>query len=80
MLKCMHCGKEVKKIESIELEMGNLLKNPEKYLMKDKTYYIMCQSGARSNRTTKILNKQGYQVINVAGGVGSKYQLTGSVG
>lgn len=60
--------------------MGNLLKNPEKYLMKDKTYYIMCQSGARSNRTTKILNKQGYQVINVAGGVGSKYQLTGSVG
>lgn len=76
----MHCGKEVKKIESIELEMGNLLKNPEKYLMKDKTYYIMCQSGARSNRTTKILNKQGYQVINVAGGVGSKYQLTGSVG
>jgi len=76
----MHCGKEVKRIESIGLEMGNLLKNPEKYLMKDKTYYIMCQSGARSNRTTKILNKQGYQVINVAGGVGSKYQLTGSVG
>ena len=53
------------------IPMGNLLSSPEKYLIKDKTYYIMCQSGGRSGRTTKILAKQGFNVINVAGGMGS---------
>lgn len=53
------------------IPMGNLLTSPEKYLEKDKTYYIMCQSGGRSGRTTKILAKQGFNVINVAGGMGS---------
>lgn len=53
------------------IPMGTLLSNPEKYLMKDKTYYIMCQSGARSGSTTRALTKQGFQVINVSGGMGS---------
>ena len=53
------------------IPMGNLLADPNKYLIKDKTYYVMCQSGARSGRTTKKLAKQGFTVINVAGGMGS---------
>lgn len=53
------------------IPMGNLSANPEKYLAKDKTYYIMCQSGGRSGMLTRILTKQGYSVINVAGGMGS---------
>jgi len=53
------------------IPMGNLLSSPEKYLSKDKTYYIMCQSGGRSGRTTRTLAKQGFNVINVAGGIGS---------
>lgn len=53
------------------IPMGNLLSNPEKYLAKDKTYYIMCQSGGRSGSTCKRLTKQGFNVINVAGGMGS---------
>lgn len=53
------------------IPMGSLLTTPEKYLGKDKTYYIMCQSGARSGRTTRELAKQGFNVINVAGGMGS---------
>ncbi len=53
------------------IPMRNLLNTPEKYLIMDKTYYIMCQSGARSGNTTKVLAKQGYHVINVAGGFGS---------
>ncbi|HKM34157.1 MAG TPA: rhodanese-like domain-containing protein [Lachnospiraceae bacterium] len=53
------------------IPMGNLLEKPENYLVKDKTYYIMCQSGGRSGRTTKTLAKQGFHVINVAGGMGS---------
>lgn len=53
------------------IPMGILLNNPEKYLVKDKTYYIMCQSGGRSGSTTKVLTKQGYNVIDVTGGMGS---------
>lgn len=53
------------------IPMGNLIGEPEKYLSKDKKYYIMCQSGGRSGRTTQVLQKQGFDVINVAGGMGS---------
>lgn len=53
------------------IPMGNLLNNPEKYLMKDKTYYIMCQSGARSKRSCSVLQKKGFDIVNVAGGMGS---------
>ncbi len=53
------------------IPMGNLLTSPEKYLMKDKTYYIMCQSGGRSSSAVRTLSKEGFDVINVAGGMGS---------
>ncbi len=51
------------------IPMKELMDNPEKYLDKNRTYYIMCQSGARSARTTAYLAKAGYHVINVAGGM-----------
>lgn len=53
------------------IPMGTLLGNPGKYLIQGKPYYIMCQSGGRSSRTCSMLTKQGYEVINVAGGMGS---------
>lgn len=53
------------------IPMGDLLNDPEKYLNKNKEYYIMCQSGGRSARATSILSRQGFDVINVAGGMGS---------
>jgi rhodanese-related sulfurtransferase len=53
------------------IPMGKLLDIPNKYLIQDKTYYIMCHSGSRSSSACRILRKQGYQVINVAGGYGS---------
>lgn len=53
------------------IPMGNLLFEPGKYLKKDRTYYIMCQSGARSSRTSRELSKLGYDVVNVSGGMGS---------
>ncbi len=56
---------------SKNIPMQNLMSNPDKYLIKDKTYYIMCQSGARSSRTVNYLKKQGYDVVNVIGGIGS---------
>lgn len=42
--------------------------NPEKYLDKDKEYYILCESGRRSKKTVKFLNKEGYNTINLKGG------------
>jgi rhodanese-related sulfurtransferase len=53
------------------IPMGNLAANPDKYLDKDETYYIICQSGARSGMLTRLLSRQGFSVINVAGGFGT---------
>lgn len=53
------------------IPMRELLKNVEKYLEKDKDYYILCQSGMRSSRVCSGLSKNGYRVINVSGGMGS---------
>lgn len=53
------------------IPMDLLLKEPTKYMSKDKPYYLMCRSGARSARTCNILMRQGYNVINVVGGIGS---------
>lgn len=54
-----------------KIPMAVLLAKPEQYLNKNDQYYIMCQSGMRSSRTTKQLLALGYNVINVAGGFGS---------
>lgn len=53
------------------IPMGNLLNAPEQFLEKDKEYYILCQSGGRSSGACRMLSKLGYQVVNVAGGMGS---------
>lgn len=51
------------------IPMGELLQNPERYMNKTNKYYIMCQSGGRSGRATDELAKQGYEVVNVTGGM-----------
>lgn len=53
------------------IPMGELLDEPEKYLDKNKEYHIVCQSGGRSLRTCNQLSNLGFDVVNVAGGVGS---------
>ena len=37
-------------------------------LDKDKTYHIICQSGARSGQACLFLETQGYNVVKIAGG------------
>lgn len=59
----------IKKAKNIP--MSNLLEKPDKYLNKKNQYYILCQSGMRSARTTQFLQKQGFDVVNVSGGIGS---------
>ncbi len=50
------------------IPMNDILSNPQKYLTKDKEYYIICQSGSRSSKTCKKLSSEGFHVINVSGG------------
>lgn len=38
-------------------------------LPKDQTIYISCRSGNRSGLATDMLNKAGYQAINLKGGL-----------
>ena len=47
----------------------NLLRNPEYYLDKNNTYYIVCNKGTESLSCTKILNALGYNCYSVAGGI-----------
>lgn len=63
---------------SKNIPMRQLLAEPEKYLDKNKKYYIICQTGVRSYRVVSELVTQGYQVVNVLGGVGGyngKYKV-----
>lgn len=38
-------------------------------VVKNSSVYVICQSGMRSKRAYKILNKKGIDVINVTGGM-----------
>lgn len=51
------------------IPMDEILDNPEKYINKEEKYYLVCKSGRRSDHTCKILRKEGYNVVNVSGGV-----------
>lgn len=53
---------------AINIDKFILIKTPEKYLQKDKTYYIYCNSGISSNRVVEILNQKGYNAVNINGG------------
>ena len=45
-------------------------------LDKDKTVFVYCKSGGRSNEAVKILEKNGYEVYNLNGGL-LKWQSNG---
>ncbi len=51
------------------IPMQDLLDAPDEFLDKDKEYYLICRSGARTASTCYILREEGYNVINVAGGM-----------
>lgn len=51
------------------IPLNTLTNNPDKYLKKEETYYIICHTGARSASACKHLVKLGYKTINVKGGM-----------
>ncbi len=53
---------------SINIPFDILISNPNKYLEKDKIYYLYCQRGVTSNKVSSMLSLKGYKVINILGG------------
>ena len=56
---------------AINITSQELLFNPERYLNRNKAYYIYCDSGSRSKVIVNELNNLGYNTINVLGGYNS---------
>lgn len=56
-------------IEGIRnVPMYGLLMNPNLFINKDETYYIMCQAGGRSMMVVMQLESRGYNLVNLEGG------------
>ena len=53
---------------SINIPSNLLINNPNKYLDKNKTYYLYCNSGHISNDVCTMLNYMGYNTKNILGG------------
>ncbi len=52
-----------------------LMMMPEQYLEKGKTYYLYCDSGAKSRKVCAHLNNLGYHTIDLVGGY-NRYKNT----
>ncbi len=48
---------------SRNIPMNRLLNHPEKFLDKNKTYYLICQSGSRSFSTYVMLKFKKYTLV-----------------
>lgn len=48
-------------VQVIERRLGDI--------PKERPILVMCQSGMRSQRAAEILSRNGYQVMNVSGGI-----------
>ena len=68
--------REVEEFEALHLEGAHnyplsQLADTYEQLDKDNHYYVICKSGMRSARACQFLAEQGYEVINVQGGMGA---------
>lgn len=66
--------REVEEFETLHLEGAQNLPLSQladiyDQLDKDLLYYVICKSGMRSARACQFLAEQGYDVINVQGGM-----------
>ena len=66
--------REVEEFEALHLEGArnfplSQLADTYEQLDKDNLYYVICKSGMRSARACQFLSEQGYEVINVLGGM-----------
>lgn len=53
---------------SLNIPLEKMLTSYNKYLDKNKKYYIYCQKGIQSRKLCQILKNNGFNVINITGG------------
>lgn len=53
---------------AINIPAIKLINSPNKYLTKNETYYLLCQSGRQSLDTSNLLRLQGFNTVNIIGG------------
>ena len=53
---------------AVNIPLQKILINHNKYLNKDKKYYIYCQKGIQSRKLCQILKNNNYNVVNITGG------------
>ncbi len=56
---------------AINIPSNFLMVMPEKYLSKDKSYYLFCDYGVKSKKVVSYLSNLGYDVYNIIGGYNS---------
>ena len=54
---------------SINIPRLLLLENPNNYITKYETVYLICDEGITSLSTSKILNALGYDTYSIEGGI-----------
>ena len=54
---------------SINIPFNRLIIEPEKYLLKDKDYLLVCNYGIKSLKTSEILNNLGYHTSSLQNGI-----------
>lgn len=55
-------------MSAINIPIDQLIIMPDRYLDRNKKYYIYCQKGMQSRKACQILSSKGYNVINITGG------------
>lgn len=53
---------------AINIPLNQILINFNKYLDRNKKYYIYCQKGIQSRKLCQLLKNNGFNVVNVLGG------------
>ena len=51
------------------ISFDSLILYPSKYLLKDKSYLLVCDFGIKSKKTSEILNHMGYQTYSLKRGI-----------
>jgi rhodanese-related sulfurtransferase len=52
---------------ALPIPMGEIMSRLDE--LPDGTVYVLCHSGARSARVTQFLEDQGYDAVNIEGGI-----------
>lgn len=50
-------------------DINQLVTNPENFINKNETYYILCAHGVRSLKVSQMLESNGYDVCNIIEGI-----------